>query len=194
MSIHDAEISTHPLTPECWDDFVTLFGPNGACEGCWCMFWRLRGKEFQDQTSKSNQALMKALVDSGVEPGLLAYIAGRPAGWVALAPRADYQRLAFSRNLRPVDDQPVWSLPCLFIDREFRRKGLTRNLIQAACEYARQHGAKLLEVYPKEPGQKRIPAADAYTGVVSIFEEAGFREVARHVPNRPIMRLELKHD
>ena len=190
----DTAIPVYPLTTERWDDFVALFGPNGASQGCWCMFWRLPNREFNAQTNQTNRAQMKDLVDSGVEPGLLAYVDGQPAGWIALAPRSDYRRLAHSRVLKPVDDAPVWSLPCFYIKPGYRRKGLASVLLQAAIDYARQHGATLLEAYPKEPQGRHISSSDIYTGVVSIFEQAGFQEVARHTSTRPILRLELNDE
>jgi len=105
------EIVIRPLTPERWEDFVELFGPNGASQGCWCMFWRIRSKDYHSQSGETNQTQMKNLVDSGFEPGLLAYIDGNPVGWAAVAPRSNYARLVNSRVLKAVDDEPVWSLP-----------------------------------------------------------------------------------
>ena len=45
----DLELEFHPVTPERWSDFETLFGEKGACGGCWCMLWRLTRKEFERQ-------------------------------------------------------------------------------------------------------------------------------------------------
>jgi GNAT superfamily N-acetyltransferase len=184
------EFKFYPLTPDRWDDLETLFGPNGACAGCWCVWWRMNNKEFKNSGKEGHKTALRTLVHQGVEVGLMAYADGIPAGWVTLAPRNDFVRLETSNILAPVDDQPVWSLPCFFIHRNYRHIGMMGRLIDAAVEYARMHGAKILEAYPYEP-QEKMSALTIYTGVASVFSKAGFVEVARRSEMRPIMRKTL---
>lgn len=183
------KLSFHALDSQRWHDFETLFGKNGACGGCWCMLWRLPRKEFDARKGDGNRESMKALVDSGQEPGLLAYAGAEAVGWCALAPRADYPALERSRILQPVDDQPCWSVACLFVHRKYRKQGVATGLLKAAAIHVRSRGGKILEGYPVEPkSDKAIPAAFAWTGVPSAFIAAGFEEVARRSETRPIMR------
>ena len=121
---------------------------------------------------------------------MIAYVDGIPAGWATVAPRAEYIRLATSKILAPVDDQEVWSIPCFFIHRNFRRLGMTSRLINAAENFARDHGARILEAYPYEP-EGKANALSIYTGVSSTFLKLGFTEVARRSASRPIMRKSL---
>ena len=183
-----------PLTPDRWADFERLFGDNGACGGCWCMWFRLANKEFEAGKGAANRRAMKALVESGGEPGILAYVDGEPAAWCALAPREEYGRLARSRILKPVDDEPVWSVVCFFVDRRYRGRGLTGGLLEAAADHVRRRGGTLLEGYPVEPRQERAPAVFMYHGLASAFARAGFVEVARRSETRPIMRRELRRE
>ncbi len=184
------ELSFQPLTPDLWPQFEKLFGERGACGGCWCMLWRLTRKEFEAQKGDGNKKAMKAIVQSGEMPGVLAFAKGRPIGWCALAPRETYSSLERSRILKPVDDQPVWSVSCLFIHKSHRKQGVSSALLLAAAEHARSQGATLIEGYPVEPKTgKDIPAAFAWTGIPKAFSRAGFTEVARRSATRPIMRL-----
>ena len=176
-----------PLTPDRWDDFAQLFGKNGACAGCWCMWWRLPRAQWVKQKGGRNKKAIRKLVREAGALGLLAYADGRPVGWCALAPRAEYPRLATSRTLKPVDDQPVWSVTCFFVARPFRRRGITVDLLKAAVGFAGERGAKIVEGYPVEPKQEQADAF-VYTGLASAFRKAGFKEVARRSPTRPIMR------
>jgi GNAT superfamily N-acetyltransferase len=123
---------------------------------------------------------------------VLAYSADEPVGWVAVAPREVYLRLEKSRVLARVDDLPVWSISCLFIAKPYRRRGVSVALIGAATEFARSHGARVVEAYPVVPYSDAMPAAFAWTGTESAYERAGFREVARRSAARPMMRRELK--
>jgi GNAT superfamily N-acetyltransferase len=177
----------HPLTPARWPDLVKLFGPRGACAGCWCMWWRLTRPEFDAGRKEGNRRGLERYVKSGRVPGLLAYEAGEPVGWVAIEPREAFSRLARSRTLAPVDEAPVWSITCFFVERSRRGKGLTRALVEAAVRHAKAGGAKLVEAYPVD--LRRQVADDVlYHGAASTFRALGFEEVARRSPTRPILR------
>lgn len=180
-----------PLTPERWRDLESLFGSNGASGGCWCMWWRRPTAEYRAGHGAGNKAAFKRIVAKGPPPGLLAYRAGEAVGWCELCPRQDLSRLAASRQLAPVDDKKVWSLPCFFVKRNARGLGLMGALIEEAKAYARKHKAPALEAYPWDTDTKRANDA-AYTGVMPTFAKAGFVEVARRAPERPIMRFGLR--
>ena len=129
--------------------------------------------------------------NEGESPGLLVYVDQEPAGWIAVGPREDYSRLARSRILKPVDDREVWSIVCFFVHKNWRKQGLNSRLIDAAVNYSRGQGAKIIEAYPEDPKKPQVPDVFAYTGFVSSFRKAGFIEVARRSTTRPIMRLYL---
>jgi GNAT superfamily N-acetyltransferase len=177
-----------PVTPERWGDFEQLFGPKGACANCWCMFQRMPHKAFEAASGAGRKAAMRALIAGGGVPGLLAYAGAEPVGWCSVAPRETYAALERSRILAPVDNQPVWSVVCFFIAKTARRQGLTVALLGAAVEHARTRGAAILEGYPKDFATTTTPDVFAWHGAASAFRQAGFTEVARRSPMRPIMR------
>ena len=183
-------LSFHPLTQKLWRDFELLFGENGACGGCWCMFWKLRGKAFDENKGFSNRQMQKSVVDAQIVPGLLAYSDGYPVGWVAVEPRSQYPKLAHSRVLKPVDYQEVWSLTCLFVEKKQRHQGIAVELIKAAVGHAQKNGARIVEGYPVDTKQNEPPPF-IFTGTASAFRQAGFVEVARNSPTRPIFRRTL---
>jgi GNAT superfamily N-acetyltransferase len=183
-----SQLSFKPIKRNLWTDFEELFGPNGACAGCWCMFWKLRGKAYEEARGLETRQMHKSIVDSGIATGLLAYLHGEVVGWIAVEPRESYPKLAHSRTLKPVDDQPVWSVTCFFVAKPFRRKGITVELLKAAVQHVRKQGGKIVEGYPVET-QKDMPAPFIYTGTASAFQQAGFQEVARRTPTRPIFRF-----
>lgn len=180
-------LSFAPLTPDRWGDLEALFGPRGACGGCWCMWWRLPRSAFTAAKGEGNRRALEAYVRGGAVPGLLAYDGGRPVGWVAVEPRAAYPGLGRSRNLAPVDERPVWSITCFYVARSHRGRGVTRALALAALEHARRAGATLVEAYPVDYA-KEVGDAFLYTGAASTFRLLGFEEVARRSPTRPVVR------
>lgn len=181
-----------PLTPERWEDFERLFGPHGACSGCWCMYWKRRGKSFTVGQGEPNRLAQKEYVQTGHVPGLLAYLEGEPAGWIAVEPRPNYAVLAHSRVLKEIDQTSVWSVTCFFIARHARRLGLSVSLLTAAIQHVARQGGSVLEGYPTDlqAGKSAAPAF-IFTGVVEAFRKAGFVEVARRSPTRPIMRFTI---
>ncbi len=181
-----------PLTPARWDDFTELFGPKGACAGCWCTWARLGSADYRARKPAARRALMRRRVAKGPPPGLIAYEDGRPVGWIAIAPRGEFARLSTSKVMGPVDERPVWSAPCFFIAREARGRGLTVALLEAACAFAARHGATLVEGYPIDPGTQRVVPTFAWHGLAPAFAAAGFREVARRSPTRPVVRRAVR--
>ena len=148
-------------------------------------------QQWVKQKGGGNKKAIRKLVTEGNVPGILAYADGQPVGWCAIGPREAYLRLANSRILKPVDAQAVWSITCFFVARPFRRLGVTVGLIESAVEFARQGGAKIVEGYPVEPNREQADVF-VYTGLASAFRKAGFKEVLRHSPTRPIMRRVIK--
>jgi GNAT superfamily N-acetyltransferase len=152
------------------------------------MWWRCTRREFEQQQGEGNRLAMKALVDSGVVPGILAYHAGQAIGWCSIAPREQFGALERSPVLKRLDDQPVWSLVCLYVHKGFRAQGLARALIRGAVDYARSQGATILEAYPTLPRKDRLPPVSSFMGVPNPFEQAGFVECARPTKSKAIMR------
>jgi GNAT superfamily N-acetyltransferase len=153
---------------------------------------RLTRGEYEKRKGAGNRRAMKRLVDAGRPTGVLGYLDDEPVAWCAVAPREDFSSLSRSRILRPVDDRAVWSIVCLFVARAQRERGVSVAMLRAAASYTRQCGARIVEAYPVEPKKDRIPPVFAYQGIASACKRAGFREVARRSPTRPIMRKHLR--
>jgi GNAT superfamily N-acetyltransferase len=188
MKEYSQSFEVLPLVTERWHDLEILFEKYGAPGDCWCMWFRLPKTQFDAQSGQGNKNAMKALVESGVVPGLIGYVDGTPAGWVSLSLREDFPRLERSRIMKAIDEQPVWSIVCLFIDKAYRKQGISLRLLQAAVEYAVNQGAKIVEGYPVDRKDGTCRDADMFHGAQSIFEKAGFVEVARRSSTRPVMR------
>lgn len=187
-------VDVRPASPDRLGDLLGLFGPGGAYSNCWCTWWILSAREFDEATPAARRAVLTGLVEEGGEPGLLAYRDGEAVGWCALGPRSRYARMMSprSRVFRPVDDDPdQWVVNCFFIRRDVRGGGVSRALLSAAVDVARERGASRLDAYPVDtddrPGAR---ASDLYTGVLSSFLSAGFEEVARP-GGRPLVRYRL---
>ena len=181
-----------PLTLERWPDFEELFGIHGAYGGCWCMWWRLKRREFEKQQGEGNRLAMKSIVESGEIPGILAYLNRKAIGWCSIAPREQFASLERSPVLKRIDNCSVWSIVCLDVAKVYRDKGISMALIREAVEYVNSQGGKIVEAYPTIPRTSHLPPFSVYMGLPAIYEKAGFKVVARPSKSKLIMRYEIK--
>jgi GNAT superfamily N-acetyltransferase len=179
-----------PLTKANWGKFVQLFGEKGACGNCWCMYYRLKKADFDEgKHFDGNKDAMKALVWSGKPAGIIGFFEGQPIAWCAFAPREDFMKLENSRVHKRIDDEPVWSIPCLFVDKHFRRQGVSVQLLKGVAQFAKKHKISIIEAYPTIPTKEEVPDAFAWIGLYSAFEQAGFKIVDSTSKNRPMVRF-----
>ena len=181
-----------PLTQDRWPDLEAVFTARGCSEArrCWCMFYRKSGKDAGLPNAASaarDRDALRTLAASDRPPGLIGYRDGVPVGWISLGPREDFARLARSPTMKAVDDEPVWSIVCFVVPSAYRGQGVANGLLAAAIAYARKQGATLLEAYPVDGDGARVDTA-TWFGAKSMFDAAGFVEVARRKPTRPVMR------
>lgn len=189
-----ARLSIRDLEPTDWPAIARLFGPRGACGGCWCMTWRVRsGRAWEAAKGEPNRRAFRRLVEAGRVFGALAFDGDEPVGWCNVGPRADYERLLNSRVLA-TPSPATWAVTCFYIPAARRGQGVASALLRHAVDLARRHGAPALEGYPVEPTGKggRIPAAFAWTGVRSLFERAGFEDVTPPGGTRAIYRRKFR--
>jgi GNAT superfamily N-acetyltransferase len=186
-----------PATPDRWDDIVELLGGDGD-GGCWCQPWRgFATKALAG--GRSREQLMREQVAAGPPPpGFLAYLGGRPVGWIGVGVRTSLPRLVNSRTIPAIDDLPVWSIGCFRIRPGYRRRGVATALLAGVIEAARAAGAPGVEAYPIDPEGRRVEVGAGYVGIASMFDAAGFHRVlvtdghSGRLP-RILVRLDLQH-
>lgn len=189
-------LRVEPLMPQRWVDLETLFDAAGCAVArhCWCMSYRRAGARAvmpaASPQAEANRRALRRLVDAGRPPGLIGYSDGEPVGWISLGPREAFERLARSPVMKPVDERPVWSIVCFVVPSRYRRQGVARALLDGAVAWARAQGATLLEGYPVDR-EGRSSADAMWFGAKSMFDAAGFEEVARRRPKRPLVRLRV---
>lgn len=191
-------VQVQPATTDRWDDLVTVFGRRGDDPlWCWCRLFLGSGA---DESSSSGpipdnrQALRQEITHAATPPGLIAYVGDHPVGWTRVGPRSAFPRVGGNQALARVltDDPGAWWVTCFAIDSRHRRSGVGSALLQAAVTFARDHGATAVEGHPVDVAALRavrVSGSAIYTGTMAMFVAAGFSEVARTFPTRPVMRL-----
>ena len=172
-----APIDIRPATAERWPDVVAIMGGSGGDRGCWCQYYRWSSSDFSRLGAGGGRAALERQVEAGPPPGLIAYLEGKPVGWVGVGVRDDMERLVRSRTIPRIDDRPVWSILCFLVRPGYRRRGVTRALIEGVLAAARAAGAPGVEAYPIDADGRRLDPTLSYVGFTSTFERAGFRRV-----------------
>lgn len=192
------DLVAEPLTPARWPDLEAVFQARGCsvARGCWCMFYRETGRNPPPPPGQTpagvRKAALQALAAQDPPAGLIGYVDGEPVGWVSFGPREDFRKLANSPMMKAVDDAPVWSVVCFVVPAPWRGRGVARALLRAAADFARERGVTLLEAYPVDKGPGvRVSDDNLWFGAKTMYDAAGFEEVARRKPQRPVMRLKL---
>jgi GNAT superfamily N-acetyltransferase len=189
-------VAIYPLVPARWPDFEMLFGKQGACYGCWCTHFRLPPAVRRSSDRAGNKEVIRARIEAGPPPGLLAYDDGLPVGWMQIGPRADVPEWNNAgRGSAPLDpedaaDPGVWAISCFFIKTAARGVGLTHVLVASGIDYARSQGARVVEACPIEQSRDSR-SVGLFVGSARVFDQAGFSRVAERKAGRPLMRLSL---
>ena len=178
-----------------WPAFEKLFGENGACGGCWCQYWRVPkgGKTWEAAKYDMARKAMKHLFLTNRVTGLLAFDGDRAVGWCSFGPRRDFPRIENMKAYRRDDTDGVWSINCFFIDKNYRRRGLAREMLRAALKFIKKKKVRVVEAYPTPLSRNgnKLPPAFSWTGPMKIFEEAGFEIIQRLSYSRPLARKKL---
>ncbi len=184
-----SQITFEPLSKNNWFKLVQLFGEKGACGNCWCMYYRQRKDDFiEGKFNDGNKDALKKIVFENKPTGILGFYEGQPIAWCAFAPREHFMKLENSRVHKRIDDEPVWSIPCFFIDKNYRLHGISVEILKGIINYAKHNNIKIIEAYPTIPTKERLPDSFAWIGLYKSFERAGFEIVDRKSKNRPMVR------
>lgn len=190
-------ITVEPAALLPWSALEAVLASTGESGRCWCRWWLTTNAAYAAATDDERRDEAAADHAAGHPRGLLARRGGEPVGWVGVAPRADYIRLPRTRLIADGTPDPdfydpsIWAIVCFAVAPAHRRSGVARALLAAAVEHAAAHGAARIEAYPvdTDPVHGRAASAgDLNTGTLALFTEAGFAEVARPKPRRPIVQ------
>jgi GNAT superfamily N-acetyltransferase len=190
-------ITVLPATVDRFDALERVFDGGGDGRSCQCQWWTLTSRQYDATTKDERVGMLREQIAAPVAPGLIAEVDGEAAGWVRVGPRTVQPRLARTRlfgpnSPEPWDDATVWAVSCFSVRREFRGRGVTSTLLTDAVEFARTHGARVVEGYPIDTSAGRTSSNDLYHGALSTFLDAGFTEIARPRPERVIVSLDLR--
>ncbi|RYV52311.1 GNAT family N-acetyltransferase [Pengzhenrongella frigida] len=194
MSDPAGTIQVVPSSRVPWKDVRVVFGTRGDPASCWCQYFKVTNREWNQAPAADRERALCAQVEREPAPGVVGYLDGEPVGWCGVESRTHYPRLLTATVVRgsaePADDGSVWAVTCFVVRVGFRRRGIATALLDGAVDHARRSGARIIEAYPVDTSERKASAADLYHGSLALYERAGFRVVSRPVPGRAVVALD----
>jgi GNAT superfamily N-acetyltransferase len=199
--IRSDQLTVVPANRASWDDLLAIFSTRNASH-CLCQRFKVLTYMWRDSTLDERVEMFRAQTacgqpDAAATSGLVGYVDGEPAGWVAVEPRTAYPKLRttpvpWNGRDEDKDDEGVWAVTCFVVRKGYRGRGLTYHLARAAVDFARERGARALEGYGMvtEPG-KEITWGELHVGARQAYEEAGFTQVSHPTKRRVVMRIDF---
>lgn len=189
-------ITTEVATAARWDDVQHALTGGGDGASCQCIWPMLGNKEWDATTTPQRTEMFRDEITQGPPPGLIAYVDGDAAGWIRIGPRTRQHRVPRTRMIaaastEPFDDDSVWAVTCFVVRREHRGRGLNRELLHAAVDYARESGARLIEGYPVDTQGATQRSNELFHGTLGTFLAAGFEQQTEMKPGRVLVTLDL---
>ena len=189
-------ITTEVATTPRWDDVQHALTGGGDGASCQCIWPVLSNKEWDATTKEQRTEMLRDEIDAGPPPGLIAYVDGEAAGWIRIGPRTAQARIPRTRIIaastgEPFDDASVWAVTCFVVRREHRGKGINLALLNAAVDYARSSGARLIEGYPVDTAGETMRTNDLFHGTLGTYLAAGFEKKTEMKPGRALVALDL---
>lgn len=182
-----SEYLVRPLESDTWEGLAGLAERhNGVFGGCWCTWFHTMSAEKQ-HTYDGNRSLKRRLVEEGRAHAALVYDRDEAVAWCEYGSPAEppniYHRKQYAEEL---DLLPDYRVTCIFVDRRYRRQGLSGVALQGALDLIATAGGGVVEGYPHDNEGTR--KAVLYNGTRALFERAGFEYVRSKGMGNCVMR------
>jgi GNAT superfamily N-acetyltransferase len=164
-----------PLDPSTWADFAALAERhNGVWGGCWCMEFHPEGA----QRGPGRREAKQARVSAGSAHAALVFDGSACVGWCQFGSPEELPRIKLLRAYRQgLEQLPDWRITCFFVDKAYRKQGVSAVALAGALAEIARLGGGLVESYPQDPAGRSVSAGFLYNSSLSTFEKQGFKRV-----------------
>ena len=163
-----------PLDPSTWDAFSRLVERhNGIFGGCWCTWFHTFHGE-KTFTAEGNRALKERLVHEGRAHAALVFDGDEAIAWAQYGPPEELPNIKHRKEYEAeLDRLPDYRITCIFVDKKYRRKGVTEIALQGAVDLIAQAGGGVVEGYPHDTTDARRVSV-LHNATRALYERAGF--------------------
>jgi GNAT superfamily N-acetyltransferase len=181
-------LSIKALNIETWKDFERLAQKhNGVWGGCWCTAFHPKSPD-QKQSQELTKSYKRRLVEDGRAHAALVFEGELCVAWCQYGPPQELPNIYHKKEVESKMTLPDWRITCFFVDRDYRKKGLSFFALNGALELIKNSGGGVVESYPQDTQGRKISNSFLYNGTREIFEKAGFNYEGKKGKNHCIMR------
>jgi GNAT superfamily N-acetyltransferase len=189
-------VAVHPVTPDRIDDWLRFFDHDAFADNpdwasCYCLEPNVPATpEMPERPWREARATTRRRLCDGTTSGYLAYVDGRPAGWVNASLRSEYGLYRIVGTGGP-EPHTVVGVSCFVVASPFRRHGVASALLDRVIADAPARGASWVEGYPHN--EPEPSDAGHFRGPRAMYEARGFQEVER-LERYTVMRRPAPND
>ena len=165
------------LSSETWPAFDDLvMRHNGIFGGCWCIWFHPDGPE-RGQGAEANRELKRRYVEEGKAHAALFFDGDEAIAWCEFGTPEELPTIHHRKQYDATKaSDPDWRLTCIFIDKRYRRQGITELAIRGALDMIARAGGGVVEGYPHDltDQTKKMSSSFLYNSTRSLYERLGF--------------------
>ena len=171
------DLEIKKLDPSMTDDFLYFFDDIAFCDNpdwadCYCCFFYFpSGRGWEQRTGEQKREYAASRIEDGRLNGFIAYVDGKPAGWVNADDISNYERILADDDIPQAAAKKAGAIVCFVIDHRHRGRGIASALLEAACDDFIRQGFDVIEAYPRKKPENE---ASKYHGTVAMYERNGF--------------------
>jgi GNAT superfamily N-acetyltransferase len=165
-----------PLSQRTWDAFADLAERhNGIWGGCWCT-WFHSYPDPPERKELGNREFKRRLVEQDRAHAALVFDGDVAVAWAQYGPVAELPNIHHRKQWEQgVGRMPDYRITCLFVDRNYRRKGMAEVAVRGALALIAAAGGGRVESYPHDlPPGKKTSASFLYNATRTMYERLGF--------------------
>jgi GNAT superfamily N-acetyltransferase len=183
-----AEYEVKPLASDTWDAFARLVERhNGVFGGCWCTWFHTFHGE-KTFTAEGNRELKERLVGEDRAHAALVFDGDEAVAWAQFGPPEELPNIHHRKEYEETLDRlPDYRITCIFIDKKYRRKGVTEIALRGALDLIAEAGGGVVEGYPHDTTDGRKVSV-LYNSTRRLYERAGFEYVRSKGIRNCVMR------
>jgi len=177
-----AAFTIRALSVDTWEPYAAMVERhNGVFGGCWCTWFHrpagdAPGVEGLGEGYDSNRQIKASLVCEGRSRAALVFDDEEVVAWCQFGTPSELPNIYHRKQyLEMIERLPDFRITCIFVDKRYRRRGLSAVALQGALDLIAAAGGGVVEGYPHDT--KGARQSVLYSGTRSLFERAGFSYV-----------------
>jgi GNAT superfamily N-acetyltransferase len=190
-TIDSNQYTIKPLNIDTWDAYEKLIVKHhGVWGGCWCLNFHDKPKD-RIRSFENNRLLKKYFVETNRAHAALVFHNNMCIGWCQYGSPNELTNIYHKKEVESKTELPDYRITCIFVDRDYRKKGISEFALKGALKLIKEAGGGIVESYPQDTKGMSVTSSFLYNSTRQIFENTGFKYIDTKGKNHCIMRIKI---